>query len=244
MELTDIERHTREAVPGWDAADLAFSVIEKGGSGRLFVRVVETGGDRSLIAMHYELDRADNPRFASITDFLNRHRIGAPAIAARREDLRLLWVEDLGETDLGNLAGTGWEISRRPAYESALRTVFPLHCMTEDAAPDDLPELERPFDESLYEWERNYFLTHYVERFHSPEIATALRDHPSLAALGHELAGHLRSLVHQPQHAQHAKHAHDAQEREICAAAREDDREDDLEDRQAHDGAVELVPPI
>lgn len=196
MELAEIERHTREAVPGWGSAALDFSVIEKGGSGRLFVRVSERGGDRSLIAMHYELDRADNPRFASITDFLNRHHIGAPAIAARREDLRLLWVEDLGETDLGNLAGTCWETSRRPAYESALRTVFPLHCVTEDAAPDDLPELERPFDESLYEWERNYFLTHYVERFHSPEIAAALREDPSLAALGHELAGHRRSLVH------------------------------------------------
>lgn len=196
MELTDLERHTREAVPGWHAAGLAFSVIEKGGSGRLFVRVSENGGGRSLIAMHYGLDRADNPRFASITDFLNRHAISAPSIAARREDLQLLWVEDLGEIDLGNLAGSDWESSRRPAYESALRTVFPLHCLTEDAAPDDLPELERPFDESLYEWERNYFLTHYVGRFHSPEIAAELGSHPSLAALGHELAGFRRSLVH------------------------------------------------
>ncbi|MCB1207012.1 MAG: phosphotransferase [Verrucomicrobiae bacterium] len=196
MELADIERYTRETLPEWSEADLAFSLIEKGGSGRLFVRVGEKGGGRSLIAMHYGLDRADNPRFAAITDFLNRHDIAAPSIAARREELCLLWVEDLGETDLGNLAGTDWESSRRPAYESALRTVFPLHCVTEDAAPDDLPELERPFDESLYEWERNYFLTHYVERFHSPEIAEKLRAHPSLAALGNELAGQRRSLVH------------------------------------------------
>lgn len=196
MELAAIERHTREALPGWATADLTLSVIEKGGSGRLFVRIGETDGDRSLIAMHYGLDRADNPRFASITDFLNRRGVAAPSIAARREDLRLLWVEDLGEIDLGNLAGTAWETSRRPAYESALRAVFPLHCVYEDSAPDDLPELERPFDESLYEWERNYFLTHYVERFHAPEVAAELRQDPSLAALGRELAGHRRSLVH------------------------------------------------
>lgn len=196
MELEEIERHTRDAVPGWATAELTFSVIEKGGSGRLFVRIGETDGDRSLIAMHYGLDRADNPRFASITDFLNRRGVAAPSIAARREDLRLLWVEDLGEIDLGNFAGAPWASSRRPAYQSALRAVFPLHCICEDSAPDDLPELERPFDESLYEWERNYFLTHYVERFHAPEIAAELRQDPSLAALGRELAGHRRSLVH------------------------------------------------
>jgi len=196
MELAEIERHTREALPDWAEAALDFSVIEKGGSGRLFVRVTDPGSGKSLIAMHYDLDRADNPRFAAITDFLNRHQIPAPAIPARREDLRLLWVEDLGETDLGNLAHTDWPASRRPAYESALRTVFSLHCVMASNAPADLPDLERPFDESLYEWERNYFLTHYVERFHSSEIATRLREHPSLAALGHELASLPRSLVH------------------------------------------------
>src|SRR5690606_858776 len=106
MDLEEIERHTREALPGWSGAALSFSVIEKGGSGRLFVRVSGANAGHSLIAMHYGLDRADNARFASVTDFLNRHGIAAPAILARREDLRLLWVEDLGETDLGNLAGT------------------------------------------------------------------------------------------------------------------------------------------
>ncbi len=196
MELAEIEEHTRKALPEWGAGELSLALIDKGGSGRLFVRVSEPASGRSLIAMHYDLDRADNPRFASITDFLNRHGISAPAILARREDLRLLWVEDLGETDLGNLAGTDWNESRFPAYVSALRTVFPLHCLTEDAPPADLPELERPFDESLYQWEQTYFLTHYVERFHSPALAAELRQHPSLTELGRDLVGHRRSLVH------------------------------------------------
>ncbi len=196
MDLEEIERHTRDALPGWSGADLDLAVIEKGGSGRLFVRVVDPGAGRSLIAMHYGLDRADNARFAAVTDFLNRHGIAAPAILARREDLRLLWVEDLGETDLGHLADADWASSRRPAYESALRTVFPLHRFAEAAAPADLPELERPFDASLYEWEQSYFLTHYVERFHSPDAAARLREHPSFAALADELGSLPRALVH------------------------------------------------
>ncbi len=142
------------------------------------------------------------PRPGRQSPFRLHHRLPQPPRHLRSRHprptrgLRLLWVEDLGETDLGNLAGTDWNDSRFPAYVSALRTVFPLHCLTEDAPPADLPELERPFDESLYQWEQTYFLTHYVERFHSPELAAELREHPSLTELARDLAGHRRSLVH------------------------------------------------
>lgn len=196
MQLAEIEAYTREMLPEWSGGELSLSLIDKGGSGRLFVRVTTADLSRSLVAMHYNLDRADNPRFAAITDFLNRQGISSPRILARREDLRLLWVEDLGETDLGHLAEADWKTSRLPAYVSALRTVFPLHRLTEDNPPADLPEMERPFDESLYLWEQGYFLTHYVERFHSPSVAGELRHHPSLAELAHELSGLRRSLVH------------------------------------------------
>lgn len=196
MEVAEIERQTRMAFPEWGSSPLELQPIDKGGSGRLFVRITEAGSGSSLIAMQYGLDRADNPRFASITDFLNRHRIPAPAILARREDLRLLWVEDLGDVDLGDLAGSDWKASRLPAYESALRAVFPLHRIAEDEAPSDLPELERPFDESLYRWEQTYFLDYYVEIFESPGIAGALRADPSLAGLARDLAAHRRRLVH------------------------------------------------
>ncbi len=196
MELEELERCTRENLPDWKDADLEAIVIEKGGSGRLFVRYLERSGGRSLIAMQYTNERADNPRFAAITDFLLRHDIPAPAIAARREDLGLLWVEDLGEIDLGSLAGSDWKSSRLPAYELALRAVFPLHCLNEAEAPADLPELELCFDRKLYEWEQNYFLTHFVERYHPATVAAHLRAHSALPALADELGGLPRALVH------------------------------------------------
>ncbi len=196
MELKEIERRTREALPEWGDADLALAIIEKGGSGRLFVRVSDPAPGRSLIAMHYGLDRADNARFATVTDFLTRHGVGAPKLLARREDLRLLWVEDLGETDLGNLAASDWNSLRRPAYELALRAVFPLHRIVERQAPADLPELERPFDAALYEWEQGYFLTHFVERFLPSGLADELRADPALPALAEELGQLPRALVH------------------------------------------------
>ncbi len=196
MELAEIEQRTRESLPQWAAAELVLSLIEKGGSGRVFVRVREISSDRSIIAMHWGLDRSDNPRFASITDFLLRHDIPAPAILARREDLNMLWVQDLGEIDLGHLADRDWTSVRRPAYEAALRSVFALHSIRESEAPDDLPELERPFDVSLYQWEQGYFLTHYVERFHSAAVAEELTADSALAAVCEELATLPRALVH------------------------------------------------
>lgn len=196
MELAEIERITREILPEYGEGGLEFSLIEKGGSGRSFYRMTSDQGGQGLIVMHYQLDRSDNPRFAAITDFLLAHGVPAPRIVARREEQRLLWVEDLGEIDLGDLGKEDWETVRRPAYEKALRAVFPLHSIREDTAPENLPELERPFDGSLYEWEQGYFLTHYVERFHSHELAEKMRNHPSFAALARELATLPRGLVH------------------------------------------------
>lgn len=196
MELAEIEKETRTTLPDWEEAHISMSVIEKGGSGRVFVRMRNGSTGRNVIAMHYSNDRSDNARFASITDFLNRHEIPAPAIYGRNEDRNLLWVEDLGEIDLGNLDGQDWETVRRPAYHSALRTVFLLHRITEEEAPEDLPELELSFDEALYEWEQDYFLNQYVKRFVSEEVADHLRRDTSLKALRCELAGLPRALLH------------------------------------------------
>lgn len=195
MEVSEVERNTRSALPDWADGELVFRPIEKGGSGRLFVRVVEPQTGRSLIAMHYSDDRSDNARFASITDFLNRHEIAAPEILARREDLGLLWVSDLGESDLGNLDTADWDNVRRPAYESALRVVFRLHSIREKSPPSDLPEMELSFDESLYEWEQSYFLNHFVARFGRPGGTNPI-ENPSLVSLRRELASLPRSLVH------------------------------------------------
>ncbi|MDF1851091.1 MAG: phosphotransferase [Verrucomicrobiales bacterium] len=195
MEVSEVEHHTRIAIPEWAEADLSFRPIEKGGSGRLFVRVTNPQDGQSVIAMHYSDDRSDNARFASITDFLNRHDIAAPGILARREELSLLWVTDLGEIDLGTLVGQDWETERRPAYESALRVVHTLHSIKESDAPDDLPELELSFDEALYEWEQQYFAKHFLAELpHSP--GSSFLAAPEMVALRRDLAKLPRALVH------------------------------------------------
>lgn len=196
MDLSEIELRTREVFPLWKDTPLTVKTIEKGGSGRLFVRVGINGSGESVIAMHYNRERSDNERFASITDFLNLHGVPSPMILERKEDENLLWVQDLGNEDLGSLTDSDWETERRPAYESALQSVVRLHSILESDPPEDLPAMELSFDEALYHWEQDYFLNHYVTRFLSKEIADQLREDESLVALRKELADLPRALVH------------------------------------------------
>ncbi len=196
LNLSEVEQRTRTQLSGWSGADLDFAVIEKGGSGRIFVRVRNRDLNESVIAMHYSDERSDNLRFADVTDFLNRHRIPSPKVIDRRLAENLLWVEDLGERDLGDLADSDWETVRRPAYESALRAVYQLHSIREEFAPTDLPELEIAFDEGLYRWEQEYFIHQFVERFLPSGLADDLLNDEALQELASSLAALPRTLLH------------------------------------------------
>tara|TARA_R110002096_G_scaffold206847_4_gene393113 strand:- start:1791 stop:2777 length:987 start_codon:yes stop_codon:yes gene_type:complete len=196
MEVSEIERRTRKIIPQWKEAALELSLIEKGGSGRTFVRISEPVSGKAVVVVSYTRDRPDNERFGPITEFLNRHAIPSPHLIHADHENDCVWVEDLGGTDLGNLDGKDWDKVRRPAYESTLETVWRLHEIVETDPPDDLPELEPPFDEALYQWEQDYFIEQYVARFISESAAEKLRSEPSLKELISELTALPRSLVH------------------------------------------------
>lgn len=179
------------------AETLTFQVIEKGGSGRIFVRIADANPDsnQSWVAMSYTDDRPDNARFASITDFLVGQDVAVPKIIGREESQGFLLVEDLGNIDLGHYENSDWQTVQKPAYEAALRAVFPLHQITEANPPHDLPELEFCFDSELYLWEQDYFYNHYVSRFEN-ETALAFRSSATLLELREWLSGLPKSLVH------------------------------------------------
>jgi len=196
MDITTIERRTREVIPEWRDTVLDLSVIEKGGSGRGFVRISEPASGRGVVVVSYSRDRPDNERFAPVTAFLNRHEIPAPQLIEWDDAEDTVWVEDLGSLDLGHLEKEDWETVRRPAYEETLRTVMLLHSVTEALPPEDLPKLEPAFDDSLYQWEQDYFIKEYVSRFHSASAAEKLKRDSSLRELKEELCSLPRALVH------------------------------------------------
>ncbi|MCB1088379.1 MAG: phosphotransferase [Verrucomicrobiae bacterium] len=199
MEIAEVTALTREMLADWGrAAILPSGVIDRTGSGRRFFRLHrEEAPEERLLAMHYSLERRENGRFAEITRFLGRMGVPVPAILATREDLQVLWIEDLGSEDLTTYESADWASVRAPLYRAALEAVLPLHRVNECEHPD-LPELEPGFDEGLYRWEQGYFFEHFAAHFSAAEAGALeeIQGCSELGALARALAAEPRHLLH------------------------------------------------
>ncbi|TLD69299.1 hypothetical protein FEM03_18170 [Phragmitibacter flavus] len=159
----DLLELTRLRLPG-GIVPISLEEILKGGSDRRFYRVRMADEARaSMILMTYTLVRPDNLRFVAATERLRGLGVKAPEVFAHDEERLLVWLEDLGAVDLHAFRDEAWEI-REPLYREALREVAKLHevDVTELSAAD-LDDMEPGFDEGLYRWEQEYFLTHFMQ---------------------------------------------------------------------------------
>ena len=178
---------------------LDISAIVKGGSDRHFYRIRQKSGSQSsMILMVYTLARRDNPKFVPATRRLAAAGVHVPEILAFDADKLCVWLQDLGADDLHSHAGDSWE-SRKAYYQSTLTEGAKIHNIeATNLSPDDLDELEPPFDEALYEWEQDYFLGHFV-RNHLGRVtsdADFTEAHQCLRKLRRTLAKVPRCLVH------------------------------------------------
>jgi aminoglycoside/choline kinase family phosphotransferase len=195
---TDLLQLTRKALPDWPRA-MALEAIVKGGSDRRFYRLgFESATEAGVILMVYTMARPDNPRFVPATHRLAHLGVQVPRIFAHDAEAMCVWVEDLGNVDLHAYRDEPWE-TRRPLYQATLTEVAHLHHVDAGAlGAEDIAEMELCFDEALYEWEQNYFLTHFVRGFSgrdtsTPEFAQARE---GLQWLRNHLASLPRGLVH------------------------------------------------
>lgn len=197
MILSDsLLRQTRMRFPTFESDQVKIVPIEKGGSDRKFYRI-RFSPEHSIVLLKYTGEHSENQRYVEIAEFLTDHQIRAPKIYFHDPAEGLIWLEDLGESDLWSYRAESWEV-RRPLYESALEAIARLHRISEaDSAPirKDLPA---QFDAALYLWEQHYFFEHCLGRhFGFPEETlrelTAL---PALGAIAERLARFPRVLVH------------------------------------------------
>jgi hypothetical protein len=189
-------RQTRIRFPRFEQAKVEITPIEKGGSGRRFYRVRSTPG-QSLILVKYNLEREENRHYVRIAEFLAEHDILAPKIYFHDEQEGLIWIEDLGETDLWSYRNDPWE-KRRPFYESALDQIAKLHSLPISAADGIRGNLPPEFDAPLYLWEQHYFFENCIGRlFGVPqEQLTEISRLPVLWDIAQRLAELPRVLVH------------------------------------------------
>lgn len=195
---SDLLELTATALPDWPKA-VQLDAILKGGSDRSFYRLHFDGPTKSgVILMQYTLARPDNPRFVPATQRLQKLDIQVPQIFSHDTQSLCIWLEDLGNDDLHAYREQSWAV-RQPLYEATLKEVAKLHAVNADAlAESDTAEMELCFDERLYEWEQNYFLTHFVRNYlkrdtDAPSFEPA---HRALSDLRKRLSVLPRGLVH------------------------------------------------
>ncbi|HZE58036.1 MAG TPA: phosphotransferase [Chthoniobacterales bacterium] len=189
-------RQTRIHFPRLEEANVKITPIEKGGSDRKFYRV-RCSPDQTIILVKYNLEREENRHYVEIAEFLAAHKISAPKIYFHDPSEGLIWIEDLGKTDLWGHRGESWMV-RRSFYESALGEVVKLHCLPEDQTQTIRKSLPAEFDAALYRWEQNYFFENCLGRFFgvAPEELSELASLDSLGQIAEELAQRPRVLVH------------------------------------------------
>jgi aminoglycoside/choline kinase family phosphotransferase len=189
-------RQTRIHFPRLEEAKVRITPIEKGGSDRKFYRV-RCSAEQTIILVKYNLEREENRHYVAIAEFLAQHDIRAPKIYFHDPAEGLIWIEDLGKTDLWSYQEETWMV-RRAFYESALGEIVKLHCLPADAIRSIEASLPAEFDAALYRWEQSYFFENCLGRFFGME-ASALADLASLPELNQiadELARRPRALVH------------------------------------------------
>ncbi len=185
---------TRRFFPHFHGAEVEVSPLEKGGSDRHYYRV-RVGADDSLILVKYDPAKAENRRFVSIAQFLNRFGINAPLIYHHDPEQGLIWLQDLGELDLWRHRDADWE-TRRALYQATLNEVILLHNISPSEA-DDL-DLQPGFDAKLYRWEQNYCMENCFGAFFGIESnrLASLSKHPAFTRLVECLERYPRVLIH------------------------------------------------
>ena len=196
LKTDQLLRQTRMRFPDFGEAKVEIAPIEKGGSDRKFYRV-RCSPEQTLVLVKYNLEREENRHYVQIAQFLDSHEIRVPKIYFHDEGEGLIWIEDLGETDLWSHREESWLV-RRALYQSALDEMAKLHRLPAAAAETIQSDLPAGFNAALYLWEQNYFFENAIDRYFGMD-EKQWREMAALPAL-HKIALRLgnkpRILVH------------------------------------------------
>jgi aminoglycoside/choline kinase family phosphotransferase len=189
-------RQTRIHFPRLEEAKVKITPIEHGGSDRKFYRV-RCSAEQTIILVKYNFEREENRHYVAIAEFLAEHKVHTPKIYFHDPMEGLIWIEDLGKTDLWSYREESWLV-RRAFYESALDEIVKLHCLPEDAGRAIQKSLPAVFDAALYRWEQNYFFTNCLGGHFGFEETkrSELTQLSALNRIAEELAQRPRVLVH------------------------------------------------
>ena len=190
MSVALLLDQTRARFPDFSPNDIAVTPLEKGGSDRKFYRI-EAGSGQSVILVKYGDQREENRHYVEVAQFLADHGLNVPQIYYHDASEGLIWMQDLGEIDLWAHRAEPWE-KRRLFYQKAISQAARLHAINPTLTGN--LQLQAGFDESLYQWEQNYFFENCLGRHFGIDLSSEKK--AVFAAIGHRLAALPRVLVH------------------------------------------------
>ncbi|MDD2677087.1 MAG: phosphotransferase [Methylacidiphilaceae bacterium] len=194
MPLDQLLAETTRRLPLGQLDRASITKLEKGGSDRSFYRI-RIEPKRSLILVRYGESRPENARYGPLGEFLHSLGVRCPRVHGQDPVHGLLWLEDLGDSDLWSYRHAPWQ-ELGPLYRSALREIFILHAR--GAARLGSLWTEPPFTRELYAWEQAYFFTNCLGRFFHLEADTLSRLSalPQLTRIAEALPAFPRHLIH------------------------------------------------
>ena len=128
------------------------------GSSRCYWRL--TAGRSSWIWCAYDPARTENALYAAHAGFLQRLGMRVPQVLIHLPDAAEILSADLGTVELRTLRPA---TARRQALSQAVAHAARLHALGAAAAAREQLPLQPPFDQGLYDWERDYFRRHCLE---------------------------------------------------------------------------------
>lgn len=196
MKTDVLLRQTRRRVPAFSAGEIEIEPIEKGGSGRRFYRI-RCSPEQSLILVKYTAEREENRHYVSVARFLSAQEVQVPKVFFHDPEEGLIWLEDLGESDLFSSRHEPWA-RRRFLYEETLAQAAKLHSVPETAWRSLQGVMPPEFNRALYQWEQKYFFENCLGRFFKLDASQLgeLERLPALGAISKFISSQPRVLIH------------------------------------------------
>lgn len=150
---------------GWSEEATAIPLGPRG-SNRAFTRVWRggTSSPRSAILVHYDPVRVENPLYASHARFLAAAGFPVPKILADDPATCVTLLEDLGDDSILSVLRNAKEAEIEKVYRRVLDAVLVLHGEVSRRARRKRLKMVPSFRPRLYQWERDYFAEHMLEK--------------------------------------------------------------------------------
>ncbi len=143
-----------------ERSDATLTPLLKQGSGRRYRRLASE--EKSWVWCAYDPHRQENAGFSTLADFLKRLGVRVPDVLLHLPDVGEFVSRDLGQHVLQHVTLSDPE--RQTYLRQVAAQVARLHVLGERAARFEELPLQRGFTKGLYDWERDYFREHILDR--------------------------------------------------------------------------------